>query len=261
MFETVSPETFVKKSHRTLYGSLPVSLVLHGTVVGAAFLVALWNVSFPQQSPRVMVPYSLIAAPPPPPPPPPPAAVKAVVQPTQPVPVPKEIVAPTVIPDTIPVVSNQLPKEEATIGVTGGVEGGIEGGVVGGSLGGVEGGEIGGLVGGTPGGLGTAPVVDNVVHVERDRPLPMHPISQVYPIYPNRERLQHLEDTLVVRYLIGTNGRVKEVTVISHAERKVFEEVAVKAIRNWRFRPMIKEGQPKEVEHELTVNFRLEPES
>lgn len=261
MFETVAPETFVKKSRRTLYESLPISLLLHGTVIGVVFLMTLWNVSFPGQSPRVMIPYSLVAPPQPPPPPPPPAAAKAVVQPTQPVQVPKEIVAPTVIPDTIPVVSNELPKEVAVAGVSQGVEGGVEGGVVGGSLGGVEGGVVGGLVGGTPGGVGDAPVQETVIHIERDKPLPMHPISQVYPIYPNRERLEHLEDSLVVRYLIGINGRVKDVKVISHAERKIFEEVAVKAIRNWRFRPMIKDGQAKEVEHELTVNFRLQPES
>jgi protein TonB len=263
MFETVAPQHFVKKSRRVFYESLPISLLLHAIVIGAVFLTLLWNVSFPDQSPRVMVAYSLLAAPPPPPPPPPPpAAPKAIVQPTQPVEIPKEIVAPTVIPDTIPMVSNQLPKVDTTAGVTGGVEGGIEGGVVGGAIGGVVGGDLGGLVGGTTGGVGNAtPVAETIIHIERDKPLPMHPISQVYPIYPNRERLSHLEDSLVVRYLIGTNGRVKEVTVISHAERKVFEEVAVKAIRNWRFRPLIKDGQAKEVEHELTVNFRLEPAS
>jgi outer membrane biosynthesis protein TonB len=40
----------------------------------------------------------------------------------------------------------------------------------------------------------------------------------------------------------------------------VFDEATVRAIRNWRFRPMIKDGQPTEVVHELTVLFRLERE-
>lgn len=38
----------------------------------------------------------------------------------------------------------------------------------------------------------------------------------------------------------------------------MFNESAVKAIRNWRFRPMQQDGEPVEVEHELTVQFVLE---
>jgi TonB family protein len=68
------------------------------------------------------------------------------------------------------------------------------------------------------------------------------------------------EGQLVVRYIIGRDGRVKDVIVIDHAEDSAFDQAAVRAIRNWRFRPMIKDGQPTEVVHELTVLFRLEQE-
>ncbi len=256
MFETVIPETVAKRSHRVLYESLPVSIAVHalaiiGTVVGMS-----WNVHFPSQSPHLLRPYSLVTIPdPPPPPPPPPAPPKAVPVQQAPVAVVTELVAPTVIPDVIPVVRNVLPTPVPVEGaVTGGVEGGIAGGVAGGSLGGETGGDKGGTVGGTLGGI----VTDGRVHIERDKPLPLHPVSQVYPIYPDEGRLRHWEDSLVVRYVIGKDGRVKEVTIVNHADRKIFEEAAVKAIRNWRFRPLIKDGQPTEVVHELTVNFRLE---
>jgi TonB family protein len=58
--------------------------------------------------------------------------------------------------------------------------------------------------------------------------------------------------------VIGIDGRIKEVTVISAPERPIFAEATVKAIRTWRFRPYMKDGQPQEVVHELTVNFVID---
>ena len=105
--------------------------------------------------------------------------------------------------------------------------------------------------GGVVGGEGGVVVESDTVVVERDKPLPMFPLSQVYPTYPEEARLRAWEDQLVVRYVIGKNGRVKEVTVISAPERPVFIDVTLKAIKNWRFRPMIKDGERQEVVHEL----------
>ena len=72
-----------------------------------------------------------------------------------------EIVAPTVIPDTIPVVEKQFPPMSlapAPEAVEGGGAGGSAGGV-----GGSTGGEVGGKVGGVPGGIAE----DGRVHIER----------------------------------------------------------------------------------------------
>ena len=65
---------------------------------------------------------------------------------------------------------------------------------------------------------------------------------------------------MLVRYIIGKDGRVKMVEILAHAQYKKFDDAAMKAIRFWRFRPMIKDGQPVEVVHELTVNFKLDAE-
>jgi len=256
MFETVVPETFERRSKLTFYESLPVSLAAHGIVIAVAVVIAVWNVSFPSQSPRVVRAYTLASfdPPPPPPPPAPPKAVPQVQQaPVVPVKMPE--VAPTVIPDIVPPVINDPPKVEApSTGVAGGIEGGVEGGVVGGSPTGVKGGELGGQTGGVIGGLPKdAPVV-----IERDKPLPMFPVSQVYPKYPDDARLHNWEDSLVIRYVIGKDGRVREVIVLTPPGRKVFSDVAVKAIRNWRFKPMVRDGETREVIHELTVYFKLE---
>lgn len=257
MFETVAPEKFSKRSRKALYEALPLSLAFHALVAGGAVVAGVWTVVFPDHSPAQVMSFSLAELPPPPPPPPPPKALAA--QPAaQKVEMPKEIVAPAMIPEEIPVVVPTTVVSAIADASPQGVEGGVPGGDFGGVIGGVSGGEIGGMIGGVTGGVVTDP--DRVV-VERDRPLPMYPLSQVYPSYPEEARLRAWEDQLVVRYVIGKDGRVKEIAVISPPERPIFVDATVKAIRNWRFRPLIRDGERQEVVHELTVFYKLNHES
>jgi periplasmic protein TonB len=254
MFETVIPEMIKRRSRLLEAETLPVSLALHATAIAIFLIAAHWNMAFPSEPPRVVRSYSLVSLEEPPPPPPPPiAAARAPAAPETPKPLdtPQLEVAPTMIPETIPHLATSVvaPPEE-------GVEGGVEGGVIGGVVGGLIAGEVGGVRGGTPGGVVIEP--DGRVHIARDKKLPLYPLSQVYPTYPESARLHLKEGQLVVRYVIGRDGRVKEVTIVDPAEDKVFDDAAVHAIRNWRFRPMMKDGQATEVVHELTIFFRLE---
>jgi len=119
----------------------------------------------------------------------------------------------------------------------------------------MKGGEIGGIVGSvvtTP-----APPPDTII-VKRDAPLPTAPMSMVFPKYPEEARLRGWEDAVVVRYIIGKDGRVRDVIVLDKPERDLFEKPTVKAIRTWRFRPLKKDGVAQEVVHELTIIFKLE---
>src|ERR1043166_8327013 len=82
MFETVVPETFIKRSKKVFYETLPVSIAAHAIAITGVLLGAIWNVGFPDHSPHLVAAYSLTALPdPPPPPPPPPAAVQPAPQP------------------------------------------------------------------------------------------------------------------------------------------------------------------------------------
>jgi protein TonB len=257
MFETVAPEQFTKRSRKAFYEALPLSLAFHAAIAGAALVSSIWTVVFPANSPAQVMSFSLTELPPPPPPPPPPPKPLA-AKPAQVVEIPKEIVAPVEIPEEIPIVVPTSIVASMADASPEGVEGGVPGGEFGGVIGGVSGGESGGIVGGVTGGVVSEP--DRVV-VERDRPLPMYPLSQVFPSYPEEARLRAWEDQLVVRYVVGKDGRVKQVDIVSPPERAVFGEATLKAIRNWRFRPLIKNGERQEVVHELTVFYKLNQES
>ena len=260
MFETVVPETFRARSRRVFYQTLPVSIAVHAVALAGVAAAALWTIAFPAQSPRMSMAYNLTRLPDPPPPPSPPRAQPATaaqarrqtVAPPRPLP----IVAPTIIPDTIPPVVEPPPPvadpepiveavHEPAAGATG--DGGAWNGPLDGS--------IGGKPRGTPGALVLAD--DGRVHIERGEKLPMFPVDQTYPRYPEEARKKRLEDRVILRYVIGTNGRVIDVSILEHATEPMFDEEAVAAVKAWRFRPLMLNGKRAEVVHELAVNFEF----
>jgi len=248
MFETVIPERVAPRSRRRLYELLPLSLALHALVAGSIAASALWEVTFPTYTPKTYAAYQIISTPPPPPSPPPPAARRPATPTARAVPVKMPLVAPTIIPDLIPEVVEDVPFVEVP-------QLPVEKEV--GKVGGVEGGETDGQIGGVAGGITVAPPPE-VIEIQRDAPLPVGAISQEYPAYPEFAWKRMWEDVLVVRYIIGKDGRVKDVIVLTPPEREEFTRETVSKIRQWRFHPYRDEaGQPKEVAHELTVEFKI----
>lgn len=261
MFETVAPETFRPRNRRVFYETLPISLAVHVVGIGAAFASMIWNVVLPTQSPKMIVAYSLTQVPDPPPPPPPPP------KPEKPKPfltlpklapppaaAPTQIVAPTVIPDTIPeVVPPQTappppppPVAAAAPAVADAT--------------GVPNGMTGGQPGGTGHTLGTAGGItfgeDGRVYVDRTVKLPLKEVEHDFPHYPDDARKKHLEGTCVVRYTVGKNGRIINITILNHAIDPMFDEETLNTVRSWRYRPMMMNGKPVEVVHEVEVNYQ-----
>jgi len=245
MFESSTVISRKRRWRVLFWCTLPASLAAHLSLLIAITAIQTWDVSFPATPPQVVEPYRLLVAVPlPPRPPPPPAATRAAR--TGPAPRLSDDYAPVAIPDEVP---ELLP-------TTGAVSAGIEGGVAGG----MEGGEIGGVVGGVEGSV--APLEpaprDGTVVVARDTSLPLTIVWKPYPIYPSKLRRHGVEDSLVLRYRIDKRGRVIDVVVLEHPEHREFAEESINAIREWRFKPLLVDGKPVEVVHELTVNFRLE---
>jgi len=261
MFETVVPETFQVRSRKLLYETLPFSIVLHAVAFAIAIVAAAWNVAFPTHTPYLTSAYSLTKLPdPPPPPPPPPPKTSVPVAPVQhlaaapPPPPPAQLLelAPRTIPSLVPVVEPPsptpppppVPVTEASIN---GVAGGSPDGKVGGTLGGHGKSLAGSLV--FPD--------DGRVYVERDAKLPLVAIDNTPPRFPDEAFKKHQEDSVLVRYVIGTNGRIKELMILDHAKNPVFDQATLDAISKWTWKPMVKNGKPVEVVHELTVFYQI----
>ena len=249
MFESVAPETFHTRSRRLFYETLPVSIAAHALGIAGMAAATLCTVVFPLQSPQMTVAYNLTALPDPPPPPPPPPAQPAVVAERRalllPPPRPLPIVAPTIIPETIPVVAappQPMPVPEPSFETT--PKRGPASTGAGTSAKPEAEGAAGGTLHGVPGALLLA--ADGRVHVERGDKLPLEVVEQEYPHYPEDARRKRLEDRVVVRYVVGRNGRVIDVLILDHAKEPMFDVETVETVRTWRFRPLRLNGKKEE---------------
>jgi protein TonB len=77
------------------------------------------------------------------------------------------------------------------------------------------------------------------------------------PDYPAREQREQIEGAAKVRVLIGTDGRVKAVELVSTDSRGFFEETKRRALAKWRFKPATRGGVPEESWMVMTVRFQI----
>lgn len=77
------------------------------------------------------------------------------------------------------------------------------------------------------------------------------------PDYPAREQRGGIEGAAKVRVLIGTDGRVKAVELVSTDSPGFFEETKRRALAKWRFKPATRGGVPEESWKVMTVRFEI----
>jgi protein TonB len=183
------------------------------------------------------------AAPPPPPPPPaPPAGARALrhapaaARPSE----PPQFVAPVEVPEVLPELVDTLDLDAQGGGVPGGVEGGVPGGVV------------GGIVGGLPSEpVGPPP---RVVRIGGKVVAPklVHAVKPEYPMLAAQARLKGI---VILEALVGVDGRVKEVEPLRG--QVILVDAAIEAVKQWRYMPLLLNGQPVDFILTVTVNFNL----
>ncbi|MBZ5694273.1 MAG: TonB family protein [Acidobacteriia bacterium] len=81
-------------------------------------------------------------------------------------------------------------------------------------------------------------------------------VYRVQPEYPSLARTIHLGGTVELRAIIGTDGSVRDIEVVSG--NPILARAAVAAVWQWRYQPTRLNGTPVEVETRITVNFILE---
>lgn len=214
------------------------SFFLEALVIGVMILIPLL---FTEALPNLTASMSLVA-PPPPPPPPPPAAVHIVKQVQTDI-VNGQLRTPTKIPKKV----EMIKEEEAPPPMTAGVVGGVPGGVPGGSMNGV----MGGIIGST--------AMIPKVAVQRIRVssgvtqgLVTHRVEPVYPAIAKTARVQ---GTVILAAVIGKDGAIQNLHVVSG--HPLLQGAAMDAVKQWRYRPYILNGEPVEVDTQVVVNFTL----
>jgi protein TonB len=137
------------------------------------------------------------------------------------------------------------------------------------TAGGLVGGVPGGVVDGIPGGglsevlrsTGSAPVL-----AKTPAPTPkrirvpaqvaeanlIHDVTPQYPLEAGRKRI---EGTVVLMAVIGKDGTVHDVRVESGLP--LLAQAAIDAVKQWRYKPYLLNGEPVEIDSHITINFTL----
>jgi protein TonB len=243
MFEDSLIESGNKLKTKRLSTTI-LSFVLQVMLLGMLILIPL---IYTDALPKQQLMTFLVAPPPPPPPPPPPAAAA----PVRVVKIASELVngqlrTPTKIPEKV----QMIKEEDAPPPVMGsGVVGGVPGGVPGGSMGGV----IGGIIGST---MAAVPKVATPQRVRVSQGVSQGLlIRKVTPNYPPLARQARIQGQVVLQAEISKEGTIQNLQLISG--HPMLAPAAIEAVKQWRYKPYLLNGEPVAVETQVVVNFSL----
>ena len=80
-------------------------------------------------------------------------------------------------------------------------------------------------------------------------------IKRVNPTYPPLARTARVQGSVVLAAVIGKDGTIQNLHVLSG--HPLLTQAALDAVKQWRYKPYILNGEPVEVDTQVTVNFTL----
>lgn len=213
------------RSRRVQPGSLAVALAINAAVLGAVLLAP--PEIFKPKPPTVLTGINIPL--PPPPPPNDPVQPKAQADPT---------------PDPKPVIIDPIvtTRNDPVIALTGTTA--------------IPSGPVGEGNGANGGGVAIDPPAPPPVFVDPE--IDRRFADGFQPQYPPRERQLERDGSVVLRVLVGIDGRVKQVERQSATSDDFFNETRRTALAKWRFRPATRNGEPIERWKTMRVTFRLD---
>ncbi len=217
--------------------SVVLSGIVQTVILGILVLIPL---IYTEALPKAMLSTLLVAPPPPPPPPPPPQPVKTIVKPVARLIQSGKLMQPRAIPKEVAVFKEaELPPDIIT-----------------------NSGAVGGVFGGIPG--------QNIVqNAAPPPPKPAAPqrikqggqvtaasiINQTRPVYPPLARQARIQGNVLLHAIIDKDGRVAQLEVISG--HPLLVQAALDAVKQWRYKPTLLNGDPVEVDTQITVTFSM----
>jgi protein TonB len=82
-------------------------------------------------------------------------------------------------------------------------------------------------------------------------------LKSVQPVYPTKAATSRTEGWVELDFTVTETGQVKNVVVHAASVPGVFDEAAVKAVSQWRYKPVLRDRRPVAVRTELRIRFAL----
>jgi len=253
LFEDSLLDSGVAQRKRRTWATL-LSFVLQLFLIGLQLLLPLW---FTDVLPKQQL-LTFLEAPPPPPPPSPPAAstpsAVKVVKVTSNI-ANGRLRTPSRIPPKVQMIKeDDAPPPVATRWVVGGVPGGTPGGQLGGVIGGIL--SSSSSLAAVPTLSKPVPIVQRV-HISQGVTKGLL-VYRVEPAYPPLAQQARVQGVVVLTAIIGKDGSIQNLQVVGG--HPMLAPAAIEAVKHWRYKPFLLNGQPVEVETTVTVTFHVRSE-
>src|SRR5271166_893480 len=237
MFDDLLESTVVKKKTNKSW-TVMISAIVQTTILGILILIPL---IYTEALPKAMLSTLLIAPPPPPPPPPPPTVVKTIVKPVARLITSGKLMQPRAIPKEVAVFKEaELPPDVINnTGAQGGVFGGIPGQ---------------GMVSGPVAPPPPKPAAPQRVK-QGGNVTAASILTQTRPLYPPLARQARIQGNVVLHAIIDKEGKVAQLEVISG--HPLLVQSALDAVKQWRYKPTLLNGDPVEVDTTIQVTFTM----
>jgi protein TonB len=82
-----------------------------------------------------------------------------------------------------------------------------------------------------------------------------HLLSRIEPDYPEYARTQRLQGTVILNVDVGKDGTVRSLSRAAGDSQLAL--LAAKAVRQWKFAPLVRNGAPVSFESQVTLSFAL----
>lgn len=104
---------------------------------------------------------------------------------------------------------------------------------------------------------GTGPFLGTVGSVNMNEEGGVIPIVRIAPQYPRKALMAKIEGWVKVRFTITPGGTVTNPQVVDAKPKRMFDRAALNAIRKFKFKPKVVNGQQVEQVATQTIEFEL----
>lgn len=84
------------------------------------------------------------------------------------------------------------------------------------------------------------------------------PLTRLSPMYPPQARMRKLEGFVSLEFIVGSDGVVRDITILSSVPGEIFVNAARQAVERWRFTPGTRSGKPVYARVRQKLTFSLD---
>jgi protein TonB len=82
-------------------------------------------------------------------------------------------------------------------------------------------------------------------------------IAQPSPDFPSKAKRRNVtEGAVTVEYTVDESGAVRDPRVLESSPKGLFDEATLDALRRWRYRPKLVDGEPVASRRRFTFRFQ-----